>query len=133
MLNYKADRGRVENSSFGCREYILYRCIQYIFTRWEGVSSLWAGQSRDLDSGRVGVLELMLSLFSLLAMCLACVSSWSCVRAQRDGFGGALASTHTLHVCSGQLCIIGTRETTTSLAGTAKTSGPDTQPKTPIC
>ena len=65
MLNYKADRGRVENSSFGCREYILYRCIQYIFTRWEGVSSLWAGRSlgKAWTLVEFGVLELMLSLF----------------------------------------------------------------------
>lgn len=127
MLNYKADRGRVENSSFGCREYILYRCIQYIFTRWEGVSSLWAGRSlgKAWTLVEFGVLELMLSLFFPLAVCLACVSSWSCVRAQKAALEGALASTHTLHPRmqqSTRCASLAPRRPMTSLTGTAKAS-----------
>ena len=93
----------------------------------KGVSSLWAGRSlgKAWTLVEFSVLELMLCLFFPLAMCLACVSSWSCVRAQKAALEGALASTHTLHPRmqrSTHCASLAPRRPMTSLTGTAKAS-----------
>lgn len=78
--------------------------------------------------------ECSLTLFFPLAVYLACVSSWSCVKVQKVALEGALASTHTLHPRMQQsmhYASLAPRKPMTSLTGTAKASsaGPPKGPR----